>query len=104
MNAADAMELVNDRERILTIKSLAENGKVIITVADSGVGIASEDIDHIFDAFFTTKRSGMGIGLSICQSIIESHGGRLWVTSNMPFGSIFQLELLATRPGAAATA
>jgi signal transduction histidine kinase len=89
MNAADAMELVNDRERILTIKSLAENGKVIITVADSGVGIASEDIDHIFDAFFTTKRSGMGIGLSICQSIIESHGGRLWEQAICRLGRSF---------------
>jgi C4-dicarboxylate-specific signal transduction histidine kinase len=99
-NAIDAMDAVRDRQRTLTIKSTTEHGKVIITVEDSGVGIATSDIDHIFDPFFTKKPSGMGIGLSICRSIIESHNGRLSAKRAVPFGSIFQVELPAIGPNA----
>lgn len=94
-NAIDAMESVVDRQRTLTIRSTTENSKVIIAVEDTGIGIASKDIGHIFDPFFTRKPSGMGIGLSICRSIIESHNGRLSAIRAVPFGSIFQVELPA---------
>jgi C4-dicarboxylate-specific signal transduction histidine kinase len=94
-NAIDAMESVLDRQRTLTIRSTTENGQVIIAVEDSGKGIASKDFDHIFDPFFTSKPSGMGIGLSICRSIIESHNGRLSAARAVPYGSIFQVELPA---------
>ena len=102
-NAIDAMETI-DRQRILKIKSATENGQVIIEVEDLGIGIASKDIDHIFDPFFTRKPSGMGIGLSICRSIIESHNGRLSATRAAPFGSIFQVQLPAIGPIAVTSA
>jgi len=66
---------------------------LLITVEDSGVGIDLKNIERIFDAFFTTKSHGMGMGLSICRSIIESHGGRLSVSLGHPHGSIFHVLL-----------
>ena len=60
---------------------------------DSGTGIGGKEKDRIFEAFFTTKPEGMGMGLSICQSIVEGHGGRLWVTPGMPQGSVFHVQL-----------
>ena len=66
---------------------------VIITVEDSGPGIAPENLDKVFDTFFTTKPTGMGMGLSICRSIIEAHGGRLWVSGVAPHGCIFHIVL-----------
>jgi signal transduction histidine kinase len=65
----------------------------MISVADSGRGIASQDVDRIFNPLFTTKSDGMGMGLSICRSIIEAHDGRLWVAENMPRGAVFQFVL-----------
>jgi signal transduction histidine kinase len=64
-------------------------------VADTGTGIGSQDTDRIFNPLFTTKSGGMGMGLSICRSIIEAHGGRLWVAPNKPDGAVFQFMLLA---------
>jgi signal transduction histidine kinase len=66
---------------------------VIIVVEDSGPGIDPKDMNRIFDAFFTTKPQGMGMGLSICRSIIEAHGGRLWASARRPNGSIFRVTL-----------
>ena len=66
---------------------------MLIAVEDSGMGIDRKDIDRIFDAFFTTKSHGMGMGLSICRSIIENHGGNLSVSLGQPHGSIFQVLL-----------
>ena len=66
---------------------------MLISIADSGSGIDPKDIDHIFDAFFTTKSSGMGMGLSICKSIIEDHSGRLWASPNVKYGSVFNISL-----------
>jgi PAS domain S-box-containing protein len=93
-NAIDAMESVTDRNRILRVKS-NPNGSagVLITVEDSGIGIAPETINRIFSAFFTTKTHGMGLGLAICRSIVESHGGRLSASPNYPHGAAFQIVL-----------
>jgi signal transduction histidine kinase len=94
MNAIEAMTSVNGRERRLTIASGAEpQARVTITVSDSGVGIDPAHIERIFEPFFTTKRHGMGLGLSICRSIIEAHGGKLLVFPQSPFGTSFHLTL-----------
>jgi C4-dicarboxylate-specific signal transduction histidine kinase len=94
MNAIDAMSTVKSRARVLRIKTEGHklNG-VLITVEDSGTGIDPQNLDRIFDAFFTTKSQGMGMGLSICRSIIESHDGSLSVTPAQPHGSIFHVSL-----------
>jgi signal transduction histidine kinase len=93
-NAIDAMEPVKDRSRILCVKSAVDgSGDVLIAIEDTGTGIRADDIDRIFSKFFTTKAHGMGMGLAICRSIIESHDGRLWASSGLPHGAIFQITL-----------
>ena len=93
-NAIDAMDSVVDRDRVLRVKSHSNGGKeVIITVEDSGTGIAPENIVRIFDTFFTTKANGMGMGLAICRSIVESHGGRLSASAGYPHGAVFKIVL-----------
>jgi len=74
-----------------------EDGQVLLAVEDAGVGIDPSSVSRLFTAFFTTKRDGMGMGLSISRSIIEAHGGRLWATSNAQHGATFQLALPALR-------
>jgi signal transduction histidine kinase len=94
MNAVDAMSAVTDRERILTIKSkMYESHHVQIMLEDTGTGIDPSHMERIFDAFFTTKSDGMGMGLSICRSIVESHGGRLSASPGHPHGSAFEVVL-----------
>jgi PAS domain S-box-containing protein len=94
MNSIEAMQSVTDRPRELWVRSGEdESGQAVISVADCGVGIAAENVDRLFNPFFTTKSGGMGMGLSICRSIIEAHGGRLWATANVPFGAMFQFTL-----------
>jgi signal transduction histidine kinase len=75
---------------------------VIISVADTGTGISSQDVERLFNPLFTTKSGGMGMGLSICRAIIEAHDGRLWFAPNTPRGAIFQFTLLSAGPAAAA--
>jgi C4-dicarboxylate-specific signal transduction histidine kinase len=93
-NGAEAMASTTDRERLLRVSSdmHGEDG-VMITVADCGAGIDPGGINQIFEPFYTTKASGMGMGLAICRSIIESHGGRLWVTPQEPSGAAFHVSL-----------
>jgi len=94
MNGIEAMQSVTDRPRELVIRSRQdEKQQVLVSVTDCGVGISAENVDRLFNAFFTTKSSGMGMGLSICRSIIEAHGGRLWATANIPHGATFQFTL-----------
>jgi PAS domain S-box-containing protein len=94
MNGIEAMQSVTDRPRELVIRSRQdEKQQTLVSVTDCGVGISAENADRLFSAFFTTKSSGMGMGLSICRSIIEAHGGRLWATANIPHGATFQFTL-----------
>jgi signal transduction histidine kinase len=94
MNAVDAMSPITDRDHVLIVRSeTGEPNHVAITVEDSGIGIQPEQMNRIFESFFTTKPHGMGMGLSICRSIIESHGGKLSVAARNPYGSIFSAKL-----------
>jgi PAS domain S-box-containing protein len=93
MNGIDAMKGV-DQERELTVRSQwAQDRMLMISVSDTGVGLPPELADRIFDAFFTTKSHGMGMGLRISRSIVESHGGRLWAAGHSPHGASFQFTL-----------
>jgi signal transduction histidine kinase len=93
INAIDAMKEV-DGARELAIKSQrAENEQLQVSVSDTGVGLPAQQADKIFDAFFTTKTQGTGMGLRISRSIVESHGGRLWATANSPRGANFYFTL-----------
>jgi signal transduction histidine kinase len=94
-NAIDSMA-AKDGSRVLCVRSEAhDSGGVIVSVADTGTGIGSRELERIFNPLFTTKSGGMGMGLSICRSIIEAHDGRLWVAPNKPEGAVFQFMLLA---------
>jgi len=94
VNAIEAISATNDRPRQLVVGSHRHGlDQVVVAVRDSGVGIDPSDLVHLFDAFFTTKPNGMGMGLSISRSIIEAHGGRLWATPNEGGGATFQFTL-----------
>jgi len=94
MNGIEAMQPITDRERELVIRSgQDETHRVLLSVTDCGVGISAENANRLFSAFFTTKSSGMGMGLSICRSIIEAHGGRLSASGNEGPGATFQFVL-----------
>lgn len=94
INALEAIAKSKNGARELSVSSNQdEANSVVIAVSDSGEGLDSANLDHVFDAFFTTKPDGMGMGLAISRTIIESHGGRLWATSNSPKGAVFQFTL-----------
>jgi signal transduction histidine kinase len=100
-NASDAMRAVSNRTRLLRVKSAVVNpNRIMLSFQDSGTGIDSKDLERIFDPFFTTKPQGMGMGLAICRSIVEAHGGNSAVSPGVPHGSVFQIALrLATGTG-----
>ena len=88
MNGVDAMKEVTERTRELTVSStLAEPGRVLVAVEDTGTGLDPAVAERMFQPFFTTKADGLGMGLSICRSIIEAHSGRLWVSPRTPHGA-----------------
>lgn len=94
INAVEAMSDVGEEARELLIRTRRDalNG-VLVNLQDSGPGLDLASIEHLFDAFYTTKSSGMGMGLSICRSIVEAHGGRIWARANEPRGAVFQFSL-----------
>ena len=98
LNAIEAMQSVTDRPRELLIRSAQDERGVVVTVTDCGVGFAEENVERMFSPFFTTKPSGMGLGLSICRSIVESHGGRLSVVRKEGPGATFQFTLPLSTP------
>jgi signal transduction histidine kinase len=92
-NAIDAMT-ARDGPRILSVSSeLRDDSGIVVSVADTGTGIGPQDAERVFNPLFTTKSGGMGMGLSICRSIIEAHDGQLWVVQNAPQGAVFQFAL-----------
>jgi signal transduction histidine kinase len=104
INAIEAMSTTEVGERTLLIRtSKTDANEVCVAVQDSGPGLDVEHLEGVFEAFFTTKSHGLGMGLAICRTIVESHGGRLWVTSNAARGATFQFTLSTqgnvSRPG-----
>jgi PAS domain S-box-containing protein len=94
INAAEAMSGMSEGLRELAISTAKTDAEeVLVAVRDSGPGLAPESVDRLFESFYTTKPSGLGMGLSICRSIIEAHHGRLWATANIPRGAVFQFTL-----------
>jgi signal transduction histidine kinase len=93
-NAVEAMRPIADRARVLKVSSTFVSGQgVLIDITDSGTGIEPKDVDGLFEAFFTTKAHGTGMGLAICRSIVEAHGGRLSAAPNEPHGAVFRFTL-----------
>jgi C4-dicarboxylate-specific signal transduction histidine kinase len=100
LNAVEAMSSVDGARRELSISTERRGAdEVLVAVRDSGPGIDSEHLERVFDSFYTTKPSGIGLGLSICRSIIDAHGGRLWAAANEPRGAAFQFTLPAGNQG-----
>jgi C4-dicarboxylate-specific signal transduction histidine kinase len=96
MNAVEAMSEISDGPRELLIRSGTDaSGGIVIAVRDSGPGLSPENLDRLFTPFYTTKPHGMGMGLSICRSIIDAHGGRLWATASESRGAEFHFTLPA---------
>jgi PAS domain S-box-containing protein len=99
INGIEAMQPITERQRELVIRSEQDEARQVqVTVMDCGIGLSAESAQRIFDAFITTKSSGMGMGLSICRSIIQAHGGRIWASSSEPFGATFRFTLPLHRP------
>ena len=100
VNAMDAMSGIDDRARELTIVSGRDDtNAVTVEVRDSGTGLDAQSAERLFEAFYTTKAEGIGIGLSISRSIIEAHGGRLWASANEPHGAVFRFSLPVAQEG-----
>ena len=95
LNAAEAMSSVEEGARELLISTEQDEAGALVAVRDSGPGIDAQHLDRVFNAFYTTKSSGTGMGLAICRSIIDAHGGKLWVEANEPRGAVFQFSLPA---------
>jgi signal transduction histidine kinase len=93
VNSIDAMKEADGRRNLVIKSQQAENEQVMLSVIDTGVGLPQQKADQIFNAFFTTKAQGTGMGLRISRSIVESHGGRLWAADNSPRGASFHFTL-----------
>ena len=93
LNAVEAMGSVEAGTRELSISTEQDHTGVLVAVRDSGPGIDPAHLERVFEAFYTTKSSGVGMGLAICRSIIDAHGGRLWAEANEPRGAVFQFTL-----------
>jgi PAS domain S-box-containing protein len=92
-NAIDAMRPVTDRARVLAVKSASKSDDIVVTIEDTGMGVEAQYVDRVFEPFFTTKANGMGMGLAICRSIVEAHGGRLSMSPGVAHGSAFHVHL-----------
>ena len=101
-NAIDSMA-TSAEPRILAVHAELQNGDVLVSIADTGAGLKSEDVERVFNPLFTTKPMGMGMGLSLCRSILESHDSQLWVVPNTPHGAVFQFALHPDTASCAAT-
>jgi signal transduction histidine kinase len=99
MNGIDAMTAIRDRRRVLMLKSDRDDHRVLVTILDSGTGLVADNVDRIFDAFFTTRPDGMGMGLAISWSIAETHGATLWASPLQPHGTAFYLSLPLAQGG-----
>ncbi len=98
LNAVEAMSSVEDGTRELLIRTeQSQTGGILVAVHDSGLGVDPVNLERVFEPFYTTKTSGIGMGLSICQTIIHTHGGRLWMRANEPRGAVFQFILPAAQ-------
>jgi signal transduction histidine kinase len=95
MNAIEAMSAINGRRLLMIRSAMRDPGSVTVSLRDSGTGIDPQKADHLFDAFFSTKPQGMGMGLSICRNIISAHGGRLSTAANANPGATFEFTLPA---------
>ena len=95
MNSIAAMKDVDGKRELAIKAQRAEDEELMVCVSDTGVGLPPQQADKVFNAFFTTKLDGTGMGLSISRSILESHGGRLWATDNCPRGASFHFTLPA---------
>ena len=95
LNSIDAMDEVSGARELEIRSQRADNEQVMVSVSDTGIGLPAESADQVFNAFFTTKPHGTGMGLRISRSIVESHGGRLWADNNSPRGAKFHLTLPA---------
>jgi signal transduction histidine kinase len=93
LNSMDAMKAVDETRELAIESRRTENEQLLVSVSDTGVGLPPNQEEQIFDAFFTTKSNGTGMGLRICRSIVESHGGRLWAGNNLVRGANFCLTL-----------
>jgi signal transduction histidine kinase len=104
INAVESMGAAGEGPRELLVSSAQNEAKeVLLAVRDSGAGLDPGKLDHLFDAFYTTKSRGMGMGLTINRSIVEAHGGRIWATQHFPRGAIFQFTLPTGRGDAERT-
>ena len=98
LNAVEAMTSIEEGERKLMISTESQGSAIVVAVRDTGPGVDPEHFDQIFKPFYTTKASGIGMGLSICRSIIDAHGGRLWVEAEQPRGTVFRFTLPTLSP------
>jgi signal transduction histidine kinase len=99
VNSIEAMKEVDGMREMIIRSQRAENEQILVSISDTGIGIPPQLAEKIFDPFFTTKPHGTGMGLRICRSIIESHGGRLWAASSQGRGATFQFNLPAAKLG-----